>query len=319
MAGRVRARGWAAGLVSCLHSLLVGRRLGVIPSAGVLQEALGSGSVASSPSEGYSGSAPSEQALVLSPAFAPFPAKLVQRIRAGEFVEMRDLLPDNITLLQRLAPLRESLEFTTLTTRSRLREVNSIQTWVYCFLAYVAIRTTDPMTRNMLTYARLVLREAARMGGRGWQAFDVIFRQNAAAASGRVDWTSLDPSLTASTFCRERDWSRLFCAYCSEGDHTKEACALASLLGPADAPSSGQRSLGSRQRSSRTRSRSPTSSRGGQGPPVQICASWNSGRCRFPGTCNYSHRCSLCSRAGVVADHRAKDCRRSAGDKANGN
>ena len=47
------------------------------------------------------------------------------------------------------------------------------------------------MTRIMLTYTRLVLWEATRMGRRDCQAFDVIFRQNV-AASGRVDWTALD-------------------------------------------------------------------------------------------------------------------------------
>ena len=40
--------------------------------------------------------------LSLSPATSPFPHKLVDRDRSGQFVDMRDLLTDNISLLQQL-------------------------------------------------------------------------------------------------------------------------------------------------------------------------------------------------------------------------
>ena len=40
--------------------------------------------------------------LSLSPATAPFPAKLVDRARSGQYVDMRDLLVDNVSLLQQL-------------------------------------------------------------------------------------------------------------------------------------------------------------------------------------------------------------------------
>ena len=38
----------------------------------------------------------------LSPASEPFPKKLVDKIRSGQFVEMRELLTDNISLIQQL-------------------------------------------------------------------------------------------------------------------------------------------------------------------------------------------------------------------------
>ena len=40
--------------------------------------------------------------LSLPPATAPFPPKLVDRARSGQFVDMRDLLVDNVSLLQQL-------------------------------------------------------------------------------------------------------------------------------------------------------------------------------------------------------------------------
>ena len=47
----------------------------------------------------------SQPGLVLSPASDPFPRNLVQRVQAGLFVEMRDLLADNIALLSQLLSL----------------------------------------------------------------------------------------------------------------------------------------------------------------------------------------------------------------------
>ena len=40
--------------------------------------------------------------LILSSVLPPIPAKAVDRIRAGSFVDLKELLPDNMALLQRL-------------------------------------------------------------------------------------------------------------------------------------------------------------------------------------------------------------------------
>ena len=45
---------------------------------------------------------PQSQGMILSPALQPIPARLVHRIQSGEFVEMRDLLCDNIALHNQL-------------------------------------------------------------------------------------------------------------------------------------------------------------------------------------------------------------------------
>ena len=46
--------------------------------------------------------APMAGSLVLTLSAHPFPARLVERIRSGQFVKMRDLLTDSISLLQHL-------------------------------------------------------------------------------------------------------------------------------------------------------------------------------------------------------------------------
>ena len=44
--------------------------------------------------------------------------------------------------------------------KPRLREIQSPLTWVSCFLMYTATVTPDDKTRNLLTYSRLIIREA---------------------------------------------------------------------------------------------------------------------------------------------------------------
>ena len=109
--------------------------------------------------------------------------------------------------------------------------LTSLPTWCYCFLGYMAILTSDPTTRDQLTYARLLIREARRHGGTGWLAYDRAFRQQVAADSTQR-WNTLIPGLQASTMLGQRTGQGLFCTLCREVDHLKAQCALASLEPP---------------------------------------------------------------------------------------
>ena len=106
-------------------------------------------------------------------------------------------------------------------------------TWVSCFLAYAAVRTTDEHTRNLLTYGRLVVSQ--RHSGPGWLEYDRIFRQHAALSASTV-WHETNPSLHASTIPSYRAGPSRVCSICHEPDHTADACAM-QVLQPA-APAS---------------------------------------------------------------------------------
>jgi hypothetical protein len=81
-------------------------------------------------------------------------------------VEVRELLSENISLLQQIEAVNmHSLPVLPGASKPRLQEVTTLPLWLYCFLAYVAIRTA---TRDMLAYARLVIHEAQRHRGVGW-------------------------------------------------------------------------------------------------------------------------------------------------------
>ncbi len=137
----------------------------------------------------------SQRGLILSPSADPIPHRLVQRIQSGEFVEMRDLLADNVSLHTQLENLhgQTTVASTPIPFRPRLREVPSLISWTYCFLA---VRSGDPQTRDLLAYCRLLIREALRHGGNGWQEYDRSFRRPIRPCSGtRCSRASRQPPL----------------------------------------------------------------------------------------------------------------------------
>ena len=97
---------------------------------------------------------------------------------------MKELLPDNIGLLQHLQASGSHSAIAPLATgsRPRLREANSLLSWALCFTSYVAIlvESHPGLVRSHLAYFMLIIAEARRIGGDGWQSYDAIFRQNAA-------------------------------------------------------------------------------------------------------------------------------------------
>jgi hypothetical protein len=207
---------------------------------------------------------------------------------------MKDLLADNMSLCLQLETLPGPHHVYSGLPKPRLREIQSPLAWMSCFLAYVAVLTPDAKTRDLLTYGRLVLREAQRHGGPGWQEYDKIFRQHA-ALDPSVKWNELNASLHASTVMTFRSGSSHCCGLCHEPDHDAANCALLGI---------------------QTQLPQLPTIRGGpptHGGPVRraarpetlerICVSWNRGRCSFP-NCSFRHVCATCKRRG----HRAKEC-----------
>ncbi len=238
--------------------------------------------------------------LSLSPATAPFPQKLVDKVRSGQFVDMRDLLTDNVSLLQQLETFGGHCSVPALpgALKPRLQEIATLPSWLYCFLAYVALKAEDPGVRDMLAYARLLIREAQRHGGNGWLDYDRVFRQQA-AIDHTLRWNSLHPGIQASTLVGCASGPVTFCTLCREPDHTAELCALSYLQSPASLLPPTPSTAIPPVTSLRPRvpfKRRPESLAG-------ICVSWNKGRCSFPNFCKYRHVCATCQQY-----HMARDC-----------
>lgn len=229
----------------------------------------------------------------LSPALEPIPQRLVGKIQSGQYVDMKELLTDNVSLLQQLEAVGGQGPSPSLpgVLKPRLRDITSLSTWMYCFLAYVAVRSPDKATQDMLAYARLMIREAQRHGGTSWLDYDRVFRQQI-AIDPSLRWNTLEPGIQAGTLSSRPPTTGTFCTLCREPDHSASACALAYLQPQNPAVSTPTRMLDTPRYSRRN-----TPSRQG------ICISWNRGRCIFPNTCTYRHTCATCQQR-----HQARSC-----------
>ena len=237
----------------------------------------------------------------LASSLPPVPAKLVKRIQALEFVEMRELLPDNMALAERLDAL-PLLGHPSKQTEQR--EIGSLITWVSTFSTYVAIVSVAHPERvcDMLAYMRLIVREAHKHGGRGWLTYDAVFRRNQQGTAQY--WNILDPSLHTAYIAGQSLPSRVPCRHCNETDHSMDECALAPMV---PAVRSSQREPWSPGARPTKRPLPPYQS---PPPPKRLCISWNRGLCAFPGACTFKHTCALCN----SADHKARDCARAPPD-----
>ena len=189
-----------------------------------LQAARGSGS-GSSVTGSDSQLVRSSQGIVLSAVDHLIPAKLVEKVKAGQFLEMCEFLPDIIKLVNRLDS--SSLNWQDLYnqeapfSRPQLWEVSSQLSLIQCFLLSMAIRTSDPLAREMMVYARVVLGDAQRHGGFGWIDYDRAARQQSAVDS-TIPWNTLDPGLHSMFILGQQraSLSPWFCNFCQESDHS---------------------------------------------------------------------------------------------------
>lgn len=218
------------------------------------------------------------------------PPRVVQQVQAGRYVDMRDLLADNVAVRRHFDDMHASLGLSAIpvSSRPRVREVSSLPSWVVCFMTFLAVGTTDPVTRERLAYAVLIVREAMRHGGLGWLEYDRLFRQQAALNPSLV-WNTIHPSLQATTILSQRQEGSLSgtaCSICMECDHVAAQCAMAQL----------QQQI--------IRSQQPRVS-SASGSSYKICSSWNEGACSHPGVCSFRHVCSNC----YHPSHPARLCR----------
>ena len=244
----------------------------------------------------------------LTSSLPPIPCKLALKIQSLQFVEMRELLPDNLSIVEDalLCPPDQ---------RSKQREVSSILSWVSAFAMYIAVMAEahPGRVKDMLAYLRIIVKEAAHSNSKGWLNYDRIFRQNA-VSDPTLSWARLDSSLHSS-YCigGPSGALRVACPHCNEFDHSAQECALSqTCFSGVKAPSSSGYQQPSMSYSSSYNSQhsSGHSCFSSSHPPLKkavpcnkICLSWNGGKCILPGSCEYGHICATCHEA-----HCARDC-----------
>ena len=110
---------------------------------------------------------------VLGEGIHPVPAKVVARIWKGEYIDMADLLRDNLEADRRRATAQRGAQQQGQAKATR-REVSDLLSWALCFSVYVGVAAEKHPHRvkQLLAYQATILHEARRCGGNGWRAYD---------------------------------------------------------------------------------------------------------------------------------------------------
>ena len=244
-------------------------------------------------------------AMVISSAFPPIPGKLIEKIRSGQFVDLKEFLVDNATLLRQTQSTENPSQTPSQHSQTKLREMQDPLSWIFCYLYYLAAATNDPNTRDMAAYGQIVVHLAQKHGGTGWLAYDRLFRLQK-AANPQLPWAEICTSLMASTVVIGPGTGQS-CSTCSGSDHTPDKCALAPLQSPPPTQTTA------------TQPRNPPPRPSQSPPPAQTppplprpprkrqqsddpCLRFNNGTCRGP--CRYAHKCLIC----YVTGHPTYQC-----------
>ena len=203
---------------------------------------------------------------------------------------MRELLPDNLALAERLAALPQGLSPQKPPGEREITGDRALMTWVSSFATYVAVVAEAHPNRvgDMLAYMRLIIREASKFGGNGWLTYDTVFRRNQVGRT--TPWNYIDASLHQVYIATQPGKVLAPCKHCLEVDHLSTDCAVAAMIpGPRENSANPPSTPASAERSTAKGKRPAPYTR--QRP---ICSSWNNGNCKFPGKCSYAHVCMIC-------------------------
>ncbi len=170
------------------------------------------------------------------------PCQYQPRFQASQFVEMRELLPDNFALAERMVTLpQQSLICSSGTGPLQIvqREVASINSWMCAFVTYMYVVIHSVSHPSLVTshpaYMRNIIRKTSRFEGDGWRTYNYAFRSQVAADTS-MDWATTNPLLMLAYMQCSDPVAKLPCPLCHETDHQSQSCTLASLVPPSTQP-----------------------------------------------------------------------------------
>ena len=139
----------------------------------------------------------------------PIPGKLVAKITSGAFVELADLLAENIRTQEAEPHTYLDVKLLVAPAKERVVEITNILTWIQAFTIYqwIFCSTYPSRWQDTTQYKLLILQTACQFPGPTWLNSDTAFRKDA-AASLLADWSKMNLDLYNFHTCvRHRYWS----------------------------------------------------------------------------------------------------------------
>ena len=138
-----------------------------------------------------------QQPFIVGPGFSPVPYKLVSQITSGKFIDLAELLSDNLRDNEAEPQLLlDGRLVLTATSKRPKRSIDDITSWSEAFSIYSLILASHYPSRwrDLTLYKLLILRTYRQFQGNAWLTYDRAFREHAAAAR-LTDWSSINVQL----------------------------------------------------------------------------------------------------------------------------
>ena len=174
--------------------------------------------------EGTSGQSSSVVSLGLG--MPALPKKLVERIKAGDYVDFTEMPPAKGKSRPLSSVLEGQVVLVQVSDLSLTRKVlPDLATWTQCFVMYVSVISTHQPQRvpDLMAYMSLIIKASQKYRYPSWIVYDQNFRQQAAEV-GSTEWARVDPSIYTQCFTGMALNTEGWCKFCQSIDHASENC-----------------------------------------------------------------------------------------------
>lgn len=223
--------------------------------------------------------------LFLGDGVLPLPQRLMRKILALDFIEMRELLPEEWVTASDQDD-GEAHSCCNSAARKRRAPVTNIFAWLQAYSTLVgALSTTYPTkVPELMAYQSTVIRCYRDFEGAAWVQYDRAYRRQA-AVSRDLNWSRINTTLYSLCFAGRAKRNNV-CAFCLSNNHPSERCPEA----PMQPAAQGR----------------PSPAPSGR----ETCRLFNArggSRCHFA-SCRFAHVCMKCK-----GDHQVSACLRAGG------
>ena len=125
---------------------------------------------------------------VIGPGYSPIPHKLVTKITTGLFVELADLLPDNLKANESETQTFLEGKLVVAPARKRIVKIQDILTWVEAFTIYSIVLCASQPARwaDLSRYKLLIIQTAKKFPGKAWQLYDTASGYGSSSLGARA-------------------------------------------------------------------------------------------------------------------------------------